>query len=509
MRLSPSQIEAAFHQGLDAVVSLLDGVQDENAHLHERITRLQDQNRQLQLYVAALEKRLEDLERRLNQNSSNSSRPPSSDWVRRLPPPKKPSGKPKGGQPGHEGHTLEMVAFPDVVVEHAPAHCAACGLSMSQVGASAAVARQVFDLPPVALEVTEHRALEKRCPFCGCVTWGTFPSEVPALVQYGPRLKALVLYLNTYQLLPFERLSQAIFDLTGQSLSTGTLSEIVRQGADRLTGCCAEIRQQVETSPVVHADETGLYINGELFWLHVASTMDETFYAVTKQRGKAGMDAVGVLAKVTGTMVHDGLSAYQHYEGCTHALCNAHHLRELRALEEAGIPWAKRMTRLLLEMKEVVDAARAAGLGQPAPEVVAPFVARYGRLIDRAWKEVGPPPREMVRRPMKDGSVLIQWREVRKKSKSYNLLLRLDERRDQVLRFLTEAWVPFDNNQAERDLRMAKLKQKISGSFRSEAGAAAFCRLRSYVSTMRKQGKAVLAVLQAAIEGQPLSCAPC
>ena len=509
MRLSQQQIEAAYDQGREAVVSLVEGLQDGSEQLHGRLAGLQDQTRQLQLYVAALEKRLEDLERRLNQNSGNSSRPPSSDWVRRPPPPKKPSGKPKGGQPGHEGRTLEMAGEPGIVVEHAAAHCAVCGVDLSQLPAKATMRRQVFDLPPVALEVTEHRSLEKQCPFCGCATWGTFPEEVTAAVQYGHRLKALVLYLNTYQLVPFERVGQIIFDLTGQSVSTGTLAEIVEEGANRLALPCEEIKQKVETSTIVHADETGLYINGDLFWMHVASTARETFYAVTKKRGKEGMDTAGVLPKVRGTMVHDGLESYQHYDQCAHALCNAHHLRELRALEEQGIAWAKRMIGLLVEMKAAVDAARGRGAGRPEAEVVGAFLARYDREVARAWKDVGPPAKEMVRRPLKDGSVLIEFREVRRKSKSYNLLLRLDERRGQVLRFLTEAWVPFDNNQAERDLRMAKLKQKISGGFRSEAGAAAFCRLRSYVSTTRKQGKAVLAALQAAIVGQPLSCAPC
>jgi transposase len=495
MRLSRQQIEAIYHQGPDAIVSLVE--------------RLQEGLDQLQLYVRALEKRLEDVEKCPPSNSGNSSRPPSSDWVRKPPPARSPSGKPKGGQPGHEGHTLEMAGEPDVVVVHAPAHCALCGLDLSQAEVHAELRRQVFDLPPVALEVTEHRAQQKRCAFCGTTTWGTFPQQVQAPVQYGARLRALVLYLNAYQLVPFERLSQLIFDLTGHALSTGTLAQIVEQAGDGLSAPCHEIQAQVARSAIVHGDETGVYVAGQLFWMHVASTAKETFYAVTKKRGKAGMDAAGVLPDVRGTMVHDGLESYQHYTECAHALCNAHHLRELRALEEQGIKWAKRMKGLLLQMKQAVDEARARGEDRPPAEVVATFVERYDREVEQAWKDVGPPAKEMVRRQMKDGSVLIEFREVRKKSKSYNLLLRLSERREQVLRFLTEAWVPFDNNQAERDLRMAKLKQKISGCFRSEAGAAAFCRLRSYVSTMRKQGQAVLAALQAAIEGEPLSCAPC
>ena len=493
MRLSREQIEVAFHQGLDTVVAL--------------VTGMQDQIEQLQLYVLALEKRLSDLENRPKPNSGNSSRPPSSDFVRK-PPPRASSTKRKGGQPGHEGHTLEMVEVPDVVVEHAPPHCATCGVDLRTVGASAQVRRQVFDLVPVEMAVTEHRVLEKSCPFCGTTSAGTFPDEVQAPVQYGSGLKALVLYWNTYQLVPYERLGQLIADLTGHRLSNGTLAEIVAQGGEGLATACDEIKQQVSAAAVVHGDETGIYVNGKLFWLHVASTARETYYGVTNKRGKEGIDAVGVLPEVRGTMVHDGWESYQKYTECAHALCNAHHLRELRALEEQGSQWARRMAKLLLEMKAAVDEARTRGEGRPPPEVVSAFEARYDQQIARAWKDVGPAPRQMVRREQKDGSVLVEFREVRKKSKSYNLLLRLDERRAQVLRFLVEEWVPFDNNQAERDLRMAKLKQKISGCFRSEAGAAAFCRLRSYISTMRKQGKHVLAALQAAIEGRPLSCCP-
>jgi len=492
MRLSPQQIEAAYHHGLDAVLALVEG--------------LQEQISQLQLYGATLEKRLEDLENRLKQNSSNSSRPPSSDAVRRVPPKKAPSGKPKGGQPGHRGHTLEMVSVPDLVVEHAPGHCAACGVDLSGGEVLATVRRQIFELPPIQVEVTEHRALEKRCAFCGAHTWGTFPEQIQAPVQYGPRLKALVLYLNTYQLLPYERIGQLISDVTGQAISAGTLAQIVGQAS--VWTPCQEIKQEVVQSAVVHADETGMYVAGKLFWMHVASTAEQTLYGMTKKRGKAGMDALDVLPHVRGTMVHDGLSGYQQYESCRHALCNAHHLRELAALEEQGIQWAKRMGKLLLQMKQAVDRARARGAGRPREEVIASFLARYEREVARAWKDIGPAPKEMVRRPMKDGSVEIHFREVRKKSPSYNLLVRLDKRRDQVLRFLEQAWVPFDNNQAERDLRMTKLKQKISGCFRSEAGAEAFCRLRSYVSTMRKQGKNVLAALEAAVEGHPFSCIP-
>ena len=258
MRLSRQQIEAVYQQGLDAVLELVDTLQGQ-------ASTLQEQYDHLQLYVVALEKRLADLENRLKQNSGNSSRPPSNDFLRKTPAPKQPTGRKKGGQPGHPGRTLEMVAMPDVVVEHAPGRCACCRAALSEQPSCGELRRQVFDLPPITLEVTEHRVIEKQCPRCGKSTWGVFPAEVQAPVQYGARMKALVLYLNTYQLVPYDRLSQVIFDMTGQAISTGTLAEMVRQGSDRLLAPCEEIKQGVAASAVVHADETGMYVDGELF----------------------------------------------------------------------------------------------------------------------------------------------------------------------------------------------------------------------------------------------------
>jgi len=289
MRLSRQQIEATYHQGLDAVMALVEGLQDQIDHL--------------QLYVAALEKRLSDVEARLGQNSSNSSRPPSSDVVRKKPPVRTSTGKPKGGQPGHEGHRLEMVETPEVVVEHAPGHCRCCGVDLSQAQASAQVCRQVFELPPITLEVTEHRVIEKRCAFCSTRTWGRFPAEVQAPVQYGPRLKALVLYLNTYQLVPYERLSQVIEDLTGQAISTGTLSEIVRQGPRAWQRAVTRSSRIWPRAPSCMPTRPGCTSQASSTVVHVASTAEQTLYGVTSKRGKAGMDALGVLPDVTGTRV--------------------------------------------------------------------------------------------------------------------------------------------------------------------------------------------------------------
>ena len=506
MRLSRQQIEAAFHQGLDSVVALVDGLQDGVELLQNRLALQEDQLRHVQLYVAALERRIEDLEARLNQNSQNSSSPPSRDTWRKAFTKRAKASKPKGGQAGHQGHSLEMVASPDEVLEHEPVLCQHCGADLRLARARGYQRRQVFDLPPFRLQVSAHRAIEKRCEACGHLSRGLFPDQVKAPVQYGARLKAHLLYLSAYQLIPYDRLSQLIADCFGHRISPGTLAELAEQAGEALSGPCQEIERLVAKSALVHADETSLRVAGKLHYVHVASTETLTVYGLTSSRGKAAMDALGVLPQVTGTMIHDGWQSYQHYTGCRHALCNAHHLRELKALEEQGVVWARRMAKLLLEMKGVVDAARAQGRAKPEADQIQALVARYEQELERAWKQVGAPPQEMVRRLLADGSVEIQFRQVKKKSKSYNLLKRLSERRDQVLRFLMEAWVPFDNNQAERDLRMTKLKQKISGCFRSLEGGEAFCRLRSYVSTMRKQGQNVLMALQAAVEGDPLSC---
>lgn len=352
--------------------------------------------------------------------------------------------------------------------------------------------RQVFDLPPeISLEVCEHEALRRRCRCCGRVSGGAFPDGVRAPASYGPRLRALVLYLAVYQHLPYGRIARLLADCYGAALSTGTLQTIVAQGAAGLEGFLDEVRGQLASSPVLHLDETGARAAGRLHWVHEATNETLTLYGLHERRGREGIDALGVLPGFAGVAVHDGWAPYRGYTGCAHALCNAHHLRELAGVEEQGDQaWAQELACLLGELKAAVEAATDAGATMLAPGTLAGYRARYRQIIAAGYARNPEPSRTGKRGRPRQG-------------KARNLLLRLDQHQDDVLRFAHDLRVPFDNNQAERDLRMVKLQQKISGCWRTRQGADAFLALRSYIQTTRKHGQGVLAALQAAVEGEP------
>jgi transposase len=302
---------------------------------------------------------------------------------------------------------------------------------------------------------------------------------------------ARALYLHDYQLLPYARTAEAMKELFGCAISAGTLSTAVRRCATGLVGTELKIKRGLRRSPVIHADETGLRVKGKLAYVHVASSERLTHYAADARRGKAAIDEIDILPAYRGTCVHDGWLSYTHYPDCRHALCGAHLLRELTYFEElceATKAWAAPLKELLLEMKGEAERACAEGEKRLTAGRLSALTASYDKLI-AAGLRAQPPPEvpEQVKRQAR------------------NLLLRMQRRKDEVLRFLTDLSVPFDNNQAERDLRMVKLQQKTSGCFRSEDGARRFCRIRSYVSTARKQGRGVLHALERACQGAPLS----
>lgn len=444
--------------------------------------------------VERLERRVAELEARLKLNSRNSSRPPSSDGLAK---PKarrsrrRRSGRKPGGQPGSEGHHLAQVAAPDLVVVHEPERCEGCGESLAGAELVGAERRQVFDLPPeVRLEVCEHRSLQRRCR-CGKTSGGAFPAHVRAPAQYGPRLRAYVLYLAVYQHLPYERIARLLADCYGASLSTGSVQAILAQGAAGLEPFLDELRAELAGSAVVHLDETGARAAGKLHWVHEASTETLTLYGLHERRGRQGIDALGVLPGFTGVAVHDGWAPYRAYTGCEHALCNGHHLRELTgAQEEKGQAWAAAMADLLLELKTAVEAAKDAGTTTLEAQALAGYRVRYRQAIAAGYARNPEPARSGKRGRPRQGPVR-------------SLLLRLDRHQDDVLRFAHDFAVPFDNNLAERDIRMIKLQQKISGCWRSREGADAFLALRSYIQTARKQGQGVLAVLRDAVQGEP------
>ena len=437
---------------------------------------------QLIALLLAQEARIAELERRLGLNSSNSGKPPSSDGLKKPPRTsslRQPSGKKPGGQPGHPGETLRRSETPDAVIDHYPPSCATCGALLTKAMATDFVARQVFDLPePQPLIVTEHRAHGCRCAACGSQTRATFPDWLAAPVQYGKRIGAFVLYLLHHQLLPEKRLAALMADLFGVHLVTATIARISQDCAERFQGFAAAVRDRVAAAPVKHLDETGFRIGGKTQWLHIASTILLTFYRVAAKRGS-------LLTDLTGVVVHDHWKPYYTLKGVLHALCNAHHLRELKALVEIEKEdWARRMQRLLRRACHAANLAREQDVPL-TPALIALIERRYDAIVaDGLTFHEGQPAltktRPRGRPPRRVG---------------HNLLLRLSTCKQDVLRFLTDPQVPFTNNLAERDGRMMKLRQKISGGFRSEEGAKDFAVVRSVLSTARKQGWDMLQTL--------------
>jgi transposase len=443
--------------------------------------------------VLALEARLVELERRLGLNSTNSGKPPSSDGLNKPPAGRKrrtgslrrKSGRKPGGQKGHKGETLRQVADPDATIDHYPGACPKCGLGLTPDMATGHGARQVFDLPePNPLVVTEHRAHRCRCGRCGTEARACFPAGVTAPAQYGARIRAMVVYLQHYQLLPEDRLAELLGDLFGVSLVPATIARMGRSHARHLQGIVATIRELVKSAPVKHMDETGLRVGGRTQWLHVASTARLTFYRVSERRGS-------LLDGVAGIVVHDHWKPYFTMQGVHHALCNAHHLRELQALIEIEKEdWAGKMQRLLRRACHAANLARERGVA-PKPSLVERFrrcwdaITAEGIRFHEAQPPLAPPPAE--------GRAKRRGRKPRRTG--HNLLLRLQARKEDALRFLADLAVPFTNNQAEQDVRMMKVKQKISGGFRSEQGAHDFATIRGFISTAKKQDWNVIQAL--------------
>ena len=459
-------------------------------HLHGRIHELEAE-------VAARDARIRELEAQIAQNSRNSHKPPSSDGYQK-PKPKnnrRKSNKQNGGQPNHEGHTLEPVAQPDHIETHSVDTCSHCQANLAAVEATAVEKRQVFDLPPVVIEVTEHQAEIKRCPHCGEETKGTFPEGVTSAVQYGPRIQAQASYFNSYQLIPLARTGAIFGDLYGHELSEASILAANQRLEKRIEPVNEQVKAALQAADVVHFDESGLRIEGKLHWLHVASTPTLTHYEAHAKRGREAMDDIDILPHFQGTAVHDHWRSYITYENCDHAFCNSHHLRELRFVhEEHEQPWAEKMGTLLLDIKQAVDQASDHAQDQATSldsNTIADFEARYDEILAQGFAANPPPlkPHSGRGRP--------------KQSKPKNLLDRLQTYKPQVLAFMYDFRVPFDNNQAERDVRMVKLKQKISGSFRTQAGAQTFCAIRSYISTARKNGQSVIDAISDALDGHP------
>jgi transposase len=454
------------------------------------------ENELLRAQVAMLESKLADLEERLGRNPRNSSMPPSAEGLSKPPVPsraeRRAAARKQGKQPGAPGKHLAQVAEPDQIISHAPVSCTSCGSGLEDAEVVDVEHRQVFDLPDIRLVVTEHIAERRRCQ-CGCTTKAGFPKAAIAPACYGPGIRALAAYLAVHQHLPMDRMSQLFGDVLGAPVSVGALAQMVTEAAGATTPFTDATRLLLHEADVVHFDETGGRAAGRLHWVHSASTGLLTLIDCHQKRGRLAMDDLGVIGAMTGVAVHDGWRPYRYYD-VDHALCNAHHLRELKAV---GIGWdqgwANDLASILVEAKRNVEAAKARGADHLHPALLHSIRVRYGRLVAKGFAS-NPAP------------------EVGKHSgydkKAFNLLVRLDGQRADVLRFTVNFHVPFDNNQAERDIRMVKLQQKISGSWRTLEGAKNFCAIRSYVSTLRKQNHDVLAGLRRLFDDQAWLPAP-
>lgn len=466
--------------------SLADLRQLSHAQKDELILLLWSQVQTLTTQNALMQTQIAQLQGRLALNSKNSSKPPSSDGLNK-PQPKslRPLGqRPSGGQPGHPGKTLSKVADPEVVVTHAPAaHCEGCQRPLSET--TVVETRQVFDLPVLSFKVTEHQLLQAVC-VCGKPHRGQFPQQVTASVQYGPAALAAMVHLTHHHMMPVQRTADLMGDLFGMSVSSATVLKACEEGKECLQPIVQAIAQALQTASIVNADESGLRVNKTLHWLHVAANETLTWLGCHPKRGKEAFAALGILSDFNGTLIHDGWKPYRALN-CQHGLCNAHHLRELTYVhEEQGQAWAGDMIALLQHAN-----AQPREFGHPdyLPRVehlryVYPEILAQGDAANPQAHASG-----------KRGRTA--------QSKATNLLLRLREQADDVWRFMTDPGVPFTNNLAEQAVRMPKVKQKISGCFRTHQGAETFCILRSYLATLHKQGAQLFDALIKTFQGAP------
>lgn len=454
---------------------------------------LAESNRVLQAEVARLTARVAELERQLKTNSQNSSKPPSQDTFAKPPPRslRRKTGRGQGKQPGAPGASLKLVADPDSVVEHVPAACAGCGSGLDEVPSCGVLRRQVHDLPEIVPVVTEHRLHQRRCR-CGVLTTAAAPAEAAAPACYGPNITALAAYLLTYQHLPIARAAELLAEVTATTVSTGWVAGVLGRLAPGLEPFVAATRAAVRAAPVAHFDETGVRVLSRNRWLHSVSTTWLTVYFLHDKRGREAIDAFGILDGFTGIAVHDGWHPYRTYD-VTHALCGAHHQRELQAAAETypGQSWPEAISAVLDELNAAAHTARDLDLPEIPDEVLTPLTRRYDTHVQDG---LNLHPRNHRGHP-KGGRP--------SQSPARRLLDRLGKYRDDVLRFAFDLRIPFTNNQAERDIRMTKTQLKITGGWRTQHGATAWLTVRSYVSTVRKNGLNTLQALHDAITGNP------
>lgn len=462
--------------------------------MQQRLAQQDELIQALQRQVVEQQVQIQELRDQLAKDSHNSGKPPSSDGLKkpRTRSLRQKGQHPKGGQPGHKGETLKMVAEPDHIETHAVLACPHCQTELGAIEPLGYEKRQVFDVPPVRLEVTEHQAEIKQCPDCGEQVKGLFPSHISQPTQYGPRLKAQASYLNNYHFIPLARTEELLTDFYGQAPCEAVIITANQHLVEQTQPSLECIKQQLIAADVAHFDESGLRVEGKLHWLHVASTPALTQFHVHRKRGQEGMTAGGILPEFQGGAVHDHWASYLKFDTCRHFFCNAHHLRELQFMvEQYQQDWAAELAQLLIEIKAEVEATPPPALSLPLDRLTY-YETQYDKLLDQGLA-ANPSPDQPP--PKKRGRP--------KQSPPKNLLDRLTTHKSGVLAFMYDFRVPFDNNLAERDVRMIKVKQKVSGSFRIHSGADTFCAIRSYISTVRKQGVNVIEAIYDAFSGQP------
>jgi transposase len=459
IKITRDEIRAVYRQGEDAVITLVETLVDR---------------------INALEERVAKLEGQISKNSHNSHKPPSSDGFKKTPVNhRKKSGRKSGGQPGHPGTTLHMTDHPNTVIDCTMNEFCECGFKLSGVDPFDIERRQEFDIPDLRPKVTEYRAAKKQCPHCGKIHKGNFPTDIKATVQYGNKTKAAALYLTHYQLIPSERTTEIFANLFSLPISEGSLNTFTQIAHNGLEKTEQLIVENITNANVAHFDETGFYVDKKRGWLNVAGTKLFTRYFFHQRRGREAMDAAGILPFFKGKAIHDAYRSYFTYGQCDHGLCNVHHGRDLIfEAVQCKQKWAAKMKEHLLSIKDAVESAKSQSLKCLTQKEITSFEKRYNAIIEQGYKEN--PKTAKAKSPGKRGK--------QAQSSALNLLDHLKKYQKETLLFMHDFNVPFENNQAERDGRMMKVQQKISGCFRSTDGAIRFCRIRSYISTIKKHG---------------------
>jgi transposase len=476
--MKENEIIKAYDEGVKKIITIITGMSNTIDSLKSEI--------------AELKSKILELEVKANKNSKNSSLTPSSDIGKKKINNREKSNRKIGGQPDHEGKTLEKVENPDEIIDIKVSEMCDCGYNLSDIEGIIKI-RQKFDIPEIKKYVSEYRTHEKLCPKCGKIHVSNFPSDVTQPVEYGDNIRALMNYFVNYQLIPVERTAEAISDIVGQKVSKGTIVNETKRFSKKIDETVSIIKNKIISSNVVHFDETGLRSCGKTNWMHVASTENLTHYSVHEKRGNEASNDIGILPNFEGTAVHDHWKPYYKYTDCSHAECNSHNLRHCKnVVENYKQDWANDMAALFIEINRRVKDLKEAGFSKMDEDEINKYFTLYNGIIEKGLIE---DEEKSLKRFNKKGKLL--------NSTPRNLLTKFKEYDLETLAFMFDFNVPFDNNLGERDIRMQKLRQKISGCFRGKDSAAIFCKIRSYISTARKNGKSAMESIRMALKGQP------